>query len=151
MPSTMARPEDTVKVVNPSCSDALEDDGMTEAPDSNIPAHDSNSDTQVNGADTVHSNGPISGGSGTKAAANLLTHEEVIELARRSVENGVQETKRSLAGNEAVSDVVKPKLTIDLGHSNIGRIPEAVVDVIKDEVERCVYLSYPLLRLPYWI
>jgi hypothetical protein len=32
--------------------------------------------------------------------------------------------------------VVKPKLTIDLGHSNISRIPEPVVDAIKDEVER---------------
>lgn len=67
-----------------------------------------------------------------------LTPEETIQLARRAVENGIQETKRSLAGSEAVGDVVKPKLTIDLGHSNISHIPEPVVDAIKDEVERCV-------------
>lgn len=74
----------------------------------------------------------------TSAGPRLLSPEETIELARRAVENGIQETKRSLAGSEAVSDVVKPKLTIDLGHSNIVRLPEAVVDIIKDEVERCV-------------
>lgn len=59
-----------------------------------------------------------------------------MELARRAVENGLRETKRSLAGSEDVSDAVKPKLTIDLGYSNIVRIPEPVVDIIKDEVER---------------
>jgi iron only hydrogenase large subunit-like protein len=70
------------------------------------------------------------------AGAKMLTPEETIELARNAVESGIQDTKRSLAGSEAVTDVVKPKLTIDLGHSNIVRIPEPVVDLIKDEVER---------------
>lgn len=73
-----------------------------------------------------------------RTALKTLTPEETIELTREAVENGVQETKRSLAGSEAVSDVVRPKLTIDLGHSNIAQIPEAVVDMIKDEVERYV-------------
>lgn len=68
--------------------------------------------------------------------SRLLTQEETMELARRAVENGLRETKRSLAGSEDVSDAVKPKLTIDLGYSNIVRIPEPVVDIIKDEVER---------------
>lgn len=76
----------------------------------------------------------------------LLTTEETIELARRAVENGIQETKRSLAGSEAVTDVVKPKLTIDLGHSNISRIPESVVDTIKDEVERYVSFHLPAAK-----
>ena len=70
------------------------------------------------------------------AGPKVLTPEETIELARHAVESGIQDTKRSLAGSEAVTDVVKPKLTIDLGHSNIIRIPEPVVDLIKDEVER---------------
>ena len=70
------------------------------------------------------------------ATSRFLTHDETITLARRKVENGLQETRRSLAGSEAVDDVVRPKLTIDLGHSNIDRIPEAVVDIIKDEVAR---------------
>lgn len=66
----------------------------------------------------------------------ILSQEETLELTKRAVENGLQETQRSLAGSEAVDDVVRPKLTIDLGHSNIGWIPEWVVDVIKDEVAR---------------
>lgn len=70
------------------------------------------------------------------AGPKPLTPEETIELARNAVDSGIQDTKRSLAGSEAVTDVVKPKLTIDLGHSNINRIPEPVVDLIKDEVER---------------
>lgn len=67
-----------------------------------------------------------------------MSHEDTIELARHAVESGIQDTKRSLAGSEAVTDVVKPKLTIDLGHSHISRIPDQVVDIIKDEVERYV-------------
>jgi hypothetical protein len=70
------------------------------------------------------------------AGPKMLTPEETIDLARNAVDSGIQDTKRSLAGSEAVTDVVKPKLTIDLGHSNIVRIPEPVVDLIKDEVER---------------
>ena len=81
--------------------------------------------------------GDNAGSSNRQASGpKLLTPEETIELARHAVESGIQDTKRSLAGSEAVTDVVKPKLTIDLGHSHIVRIPEPVVDIIKDEVER---------------
>lgn len=68
--------------------------------------------------------------------SKLLSREETLQLAKSAVENGLQETKRSLAGNEAVGDVVRPKLTIDLGHKNIGRVPDEIVDIIKDEVAR---------------
>jgi hypothetical protein len=74
--------------------------------------------------------------------SRLLTQEETIELTRHAVDNGLQETQRSLAGSEAVSEVVRPRLTIDLGHSNIVRIPESVVDIIKDDVERYGPVSY---------
>ncbi|EKV19696.1 Cell morphogenesis protein Sog2, putative [Penicillium digitatum] len=78
-----------------------------------------------------------------------LSPEETIELARNAVESGIQDTKRSLAGSEAVTDVVKPKLTIDLGHSHIARIPEPVVDLIKDEVERLSLSNNQLFHIPY--
>jgi small subunit ribosomal protein S23 len=70
------------------------------------------------------------------ARTRSLTPEEIIVLTQRAVDTGLQETNRSLAGSEGVESVVRPKLTIDLGHSNIGSIPEAVVDIIKDEVAR---------------
>jgi len=67
---------------------------------------------------------------------------EVTELVRSAVEKGRQETQRSLAGNEGVSEAVELKLTIDLGHQNIQTIPDEVVTIIKDEVARyCFFLS----------
>lgn len=65
-----------------------------------------------------------------------LSPLEVTELVRSAVENGRQETQRSLAGNESVSEAVELKLTIDLGHRNIQTIPDEVVTVIKEEVAR---------------
>lgn len=68
--------------------------------------------------------------------AKLLSNEETIDLAQRAVDSGLQDTKRSLAGTEGVEDAVRPKLTIDLGHANIGWVPDDIVDIIKDEVAR---------------
>lgn len=120
--------------------DADEVDGLNEISEPSTLSLPRNNDASPNVEDGTSLNGSVGDGdnSGTSAPPKLLSQEDVVELARRSVENGIQETKRSLAGNEAVSYVVKPKLTIDLGHSNINRIPEAVVDIVKDEVERCV-------------
>jgi small subunit ribosomal protein S23 len=75
------------------------------------------------------------------ATVKSLTEEETLELIRRAVEDGIREKQRSLPGSEAVDDAVRPKLTIDLGYSNIDRIPESAVDIIKADVAR---LDYPL-------
>ena len=78
-----------------------------------------------------------------------LSPFEVSDLVRSAVEKGRQETQRSLAGNEDVSESVELKLTIDLGHQNIQTIPDEVVTIIKDEVARyfvptsCSVLSFP--------
>ena len=65
-----------------------------------------------------------------------LSPSEVTDLVRSAVENGRQETQRSLAGNEGVTEAVELKLTIDLGHQNIQTIPDEIVTIIKDEVAR---------------
>lgn len=145
MLSTMTRPEDTIKIPRSYRGDTGEDYENKEVSEPGSPPLDLNIDTPTKVEDdTANLNGSAGDrSSGTKQGApQLLSPEEVIDLARRSVDNGIQDTKCSLAGNEAVSDVVKPKLTIDLGHSNIGRVPETVVDIIKDEVERCVCQSF---------
>lgn len=142
----MTRPDDTIKIPR-SHPEVDDDEQARDTPEPTTPPLDLTLDGPTKSEDdTPNLNGSGSDGSGgtSHGAPPLLSQEEVIELARRSVDNGVQETKRSLAGNEAVSDVVKPKLTIDLGHSNISRIPEAVVDIIKDEVERCVINMTPV-------
>ena len=142
MLSTMVRPEDTIRVPRSYRGDVEENDAKRGTPEPMIPPPLSSSDdaSSKNEDETTQSSRSTSDSSASggrqAGGSRTLSHDETIELARRAVENGIQETKRSLAGSEAVSDVVKPKLTIDLGHSNISRIPEAVVDAIKDEVER---------------
>lgn len=126
--------------------EADEDDGSRQSTDHDVSLTSSSTSTvygdSLRSEDEVtlvnESTGDGEGSGKQTSGPRLLSPDDTIELARRAVENGIQETKRSLAGSEAVSDVVKPKLTIDLGHSNIVRIPEAVVDAIKDEVERYV-------------
>ncbi|KUL84499.1 hypothetical protein ZTR_06186 [Talaromyces verruculosus] len=156
----MFRLEDTVKLSHPLRSQtSMEDDmtiatttpgssfssaGSTQSAPSSI---DDEPDYIQQTAKAARENSEV-----RKAPLKQLTPEETIELTRQAVENGIQETKRSLAGSEAVSDVVRPKLTIDLGHSYISQIPEGVVDLIKDEVERHVLLSLSnnqLLHIPY--
>ncbi|KAJ5112283.1 hypothetical protein N7532_000328 [Penicillium argentinense] len=150
----MTRPEDTIRGPRAYRADADEDDNEKKPTDSLVPpplsyndgsARADDEDARPNTAMGDGSSGSGRQGSGQK----LLTPEETIELARHAVESGIQDTKRSLAGSEAVTDVVKPKLTIDLGHSRIVRIPEAVVDIIKDDVERLSLSNNHLFHIPY--
>lgn len=143
MLSAMTRPEDTVRGARSYRGETEEVEGDKSSTDSLVPPplsyNEGSPRTEEDGSrpGTAMSDHPSSG---SKQPSNqkLLSPEETIDLARRAVESGIQDTKRSLAGSEAVTDVVKPKLTIDLGHSHIVRIPEPVVDIIKDEVERYV-------------
>ncbi|KAJ5281558.1 hypothetical protein N7478_006930 [Penicillium angulare] len=154
MMSTMNRPEDTIRGPRSYPSPAEDEDNEKGPHDSLVPpplsynegfpsfdGEGSRPGTAM--GDTPKSTGKR--GSGPKP----LTQDETIELAKRAVESGIQDTKRSLAGSEAVTDVVKPKLTIDLGHSHIVRIPEPVVDIIKDEVERLSLSNNHLFHIPY--
>ncbi|KAJ5176266.1 uncharacterized protein N7482_002143 [Penicillium canariense] len=154
MLSAMTRPEDTIRGPRPYRGETEEDDGEKGPTESLVPPPLSCSEgspcTEDDGSrpGTAMSDNPGSG-SRQNPGQKLLTHEETIELARRAVDSGIQDTKRSLAGSEAVTDVVKPKLTIDLGHSHIVRIPEPVVDIIKDEVERLSLSNNHLFHIPY--
>ncbi|KAH3269035.1 hypothetical protein KXW23_000071 [Aspergillus fumigatus] len=155
MLSTMVRSEDPIRMPHSHHGDDEADENRRTL-EQNIPSSSSssNNDEATKSDDEIshsHENQDENGNSNNKNSSGprFLTQEETIELARRAVENGILETKRSLAGSEAVSDVVKPKLTIDLGHSNIVRIPEAVVDAIKDEVERLSLSNNHLFHIPY--
>lgn len=138
----MTRPQDTVRIPRSHRAEFEDESRPTSSLDTHVSRTPSYDAGMHKGDDNVqrqmHPLGVDANGTSSRqtGAQRLLSQEETLELARRAVKDGIQETKRSLAGNEAVTDVVKPKLTIDLGHSNIVRIPEAVVDLIKDEVER---------------
>ena len=84
----------------------------------------------------------------TKSEPALLSLEETTELFRSKVEDARQDTEHALAGNEDVSEAVRPKLTLDLGHSKIARLPENVVDIIKAEVERLSLSHNQIWHIP---
>ncbi|KAJ5326038.1 uncharacterized protein N7506_009140 [Penicillium brevicompactum] len=155
MTTAMARPEDTVRGLRlyRTETDDEEMESGTPDPSDSFPQNSQQEDSP--GPDKNESQTGFALGEAPASASKHpagpkpLTPEETIELARTAVESGIQDTKRSLAGSEAVTDVVKPKLTIDLGHSNIIRIPEPVVDLIKDEVERLSLSNNQIFHIPY--
>lgn len=87
-------------------------------------------------------------GQSSKNEPTLLSLEDTTELFRKKVADARQDTEHALAGSEAVSDAVKPKLTLDMGHSNIARLPESVVDLIKAEVERLSLSHNQIWHIP---
>jgi hypothetical protein len=84
----------------------------------------------------------------TMVKTDLLTLDETIELFERKVTDAQQDTQNALAGSEDVSEAVRPKLTLDLGHSKIARLPETVVDLIKVEVERLSLSHNQIWHIP---
>lgn len=74
------------------------------------------------------------GGSGQQP-----TDDEVIDMAKEAIEVSRDELRR---GRDAVlsTDLQQPGVTVDLGHRSIVRLPDEVIDIIKDEIER--YASF---------
>jgi len=75
-----------------------------------------------------------------------LTLEETIELFRKTLEEARENTMDGLPDNEEAE--FRPKLTLDLGHSKIARVPENVVDLIKSEVERLSLSHNQIWHIP---
>ncbi len=84
----------------------------------------------------------------TMVKPDLLTLEETIDLFRRKVTDAQQDTQNALGGSEDVNEAVRPRLTLDLGHSKIARLPETVVDLIKIEVERLSLSHNQIWHIP---
>jgi hypothetical protein len=69
-----------------------------------------------------------------------ISDDEVVALAKAAFEHSRQdinhraaaETPRELQQQQQQ----QPGITIDLGHKNIARLPDEVIDVIRDEIER---------------
>jgi hypothetical protein len=61
----------------------------------------------------------------------LMTTEEVVSLARAAISSSREQSRR---GDDASSSGI----TVDLTHRNIARLPDEVIDIIKDEIERLV-------------
>src|SRR5665213_2444026 len=83
-----------------------------------------------------------------RSEGSLLSLDETTELFRARVEDARQDTEHAFQGSEEVDEAVKPKLTLDLGHSSIARLPESVVDLIKAEVERLSLSHNQIWHIP---
>ncbi|RMZ81357.1 hypothetical protein DV738_g2160, partial [Chaetothyriales sp. CBS 135597] len=70
-----------------------------------------------------------------KDSRAALSPDETLDLFRRKTADAKKDTEQALE-SEGVTSAVSPKLTLDLGHSNIPCLPDSVVDLIKDEVDR---------------
>jgi len=67
-----------------------------------------------------------------------MKDEDVVALVSEAIDTARHELRRSGAGSDdTTADVQQqPGITIDLGHRNIQHLPEEVIDIIKDEIER---------------
>ncbi|CRJ80507.1 hypothetical protein BN1708_000280, partial [Verticillium longisporum] len=85
----------------------------------------------------------------TLSASTPISSAQVIALAREAMQNALRENESQAAEASAVSNDLKPGVTIDLSRKGIQKLPEEVVDIIKNELERfaeCTSLRYLNVR-----
>ncbi|PQE26181.1 RAM signaling pathway protein [Rutstroemia sp. NJR-2017a BBW] len=61
---------------------------------------------------------------------------QVIALAREAMDTALEDNRRKAVDTAAVSNELRPGVTIDLSHKQIQKFPDEVVDIIKNELER---------------
>ncbi len=69
------------------------------------------------------------------STAPPLTSGQVLSLAREAM-RVAHENEAKAAQASGFTDTLKPGLTIDLSRKRIETLPEEIVDIIKDELER---------------
>lgn len=74
------------------------------------------------------------------SAVHGLPPSQVIALARDSMRSAL-ESENQAAEVGSVGASIKPGVTVDLSRKNIHRIPEEVVDIVKNELERSVFTA----------
>lgn len=68
-----------------------------------------------------------------------MPDEEIVVLAKDAIDAFREETRRSADNDGAAKELQQqPGVTIDLGHKHITSLPDEVVEIIKDEIERYV-------------
>ena len=78
----------------------------------------------------------------------LLSVEETTDLFRKKIEDTLQDTMHGPMGDEEVGRPNLLKLTLDLGYSNIARLPENVVGLAKTELERLALSQNQIWHIP---
>ncbi|KAF4123645.1 Leucine-rich repeat (LRR) protein [Geosmithia morbida] len=83
----------------------------------------------------------------TLSASSGIPPSQVIALARESLKNSL-ENEKQVAEAGTVGAGLKPGVTIDLSRKNIQKIPEEVVDIVKNELERLALSHNQISSLP---
>ncbi|KAI0013236.1 putative cell morphogenesis protein Sog2 [Xylariaceae sp. FL0662B] len=89
-----------------------------------------------------------SSGSTLSASSPPLSASQVIALARQAMNSALQENETKAAEASGVSNELKPGVTIDLSRRNIQTLPDEVVDIIKNELERLALSHNRLSSIP---
>ncbi|KAI0181292.1 RAM signaling pathway protein-domain-containing protein [Hypoxylon sp. FL1284] len=82
------------------------------------------------------------------SAGAPLSAGQVIALATDAMNSALQENETQAAEASGVSTQLKPGVTIDLSRRNIQILPDEVVDIIKNELERLALSHNRLSSLP---
>ncbi|KAL2157050.1 hypothetical protein VTH06DRAFT_7519, partial [Thermothelomyces fergusii] len=81
------------------------------------------------------------------SAGQPISPSQVLALAREAM-RAAHENEAKAAEASGVSNTLRPGLTIDLSRKKIQVLPEEIVDVIKDELERLALSHNYLQTLP---
>ncbi|KAI1493114.1 RAM signaling pathway protein [Biscogniauxia mediterranea] len=92
------------------------------------------------------SNGSSSTLSATTSAP--LSSAQVIALAREAMNSALQDNESQAAEASGVSNELRPGVTIDLSRMSIQSLPDEVVDIIKNELERLALSHNKLTSFP---
>ncbi|KFA74642.1 hypothetical protein S40288_03203 [Stachybotrys chartarum IBT 40288] len=85
--------------------------------------------------------------SSTLSASKAMPASQVISLAREAMRQAL-ESENQAADSSTIGTGLKTGVTIDLSRKNIQKLPEEVVDIVKNELERLALSHNQLTSLP---
>ncbi|CAK7263795.1 RAM signaling network component [Sporothrix epigloea] len=80
--------------------------------------------------------------------STALSAGEVIALAREAMKDALQHADQQAGDDGDIDNELKPGLTIDLSYKNIQKLPEEVVDIVMNKLERLALSHNELSSFP---
>ncbi|CAK7219273.1 RAM signaling network component [Sporothrix curviconia] len=90
----------------------------------------------------------LSGRSGSLTASAPIAASQVIALAREAMKEALRHTDQQAGDGGDINNELKPGITIDLSRKNILRLPDEVVDIIMNKLERLALSHNKLSGFP---
>ncbi len=76
--------------------------------------------------------------SSTLTASAPLAASQVMALAKEAMRDALRDSDQQAGDASEVSSELKPGLTVDLSRKNIQKLPDEVVDIMMNKLERSV-------------